>query len=685
MGLFDSYGRSNTDYLIGAADACEVDVISFPTTPLGDTCEHCPLNDRKRLVLIPRKTSNIWDGEHFVKPLLPYRYPSPSPFRVIKDIELNFYPDLNLKRTVTAVVTTDLWCADFDQRPAPRCGVTVYFVLGPKTTAPVTLSAGQSTTDGEGCASVEVTVTKLDSTKVAIEASNKVEIIASLVPQSPPAPGNDSIILTIHRNEDIDQPLGIDERPQDFATTLRPVINLTTWIVQQKKQWVSSNGAVAVQQLLNQVSCRRHGTHNFLKPDGLFGDQAAAEAGRFLTDFSTAAGSDPIASYAACQFGVSVEEDAPAGRGVKSYVRAEYGSYAEGSVVDGHMLVGVAEWVRGTTSRVMDADGLLDIYTAAVWEFIEASRARAMEYINVVTNWFRHPQDNGPGWPALVSQGVAYGYGCARSVEQFQADLSVNFAAPGPAARWAQYRNDNFCRIGIHMDPSQPPTPPHPDTEGLIVGGTRYGRNNIVAVTLADRNTWPHLQAGDVHDLAAGVAVDWRVCHLQNTHTQQYTGIDCSGFCQRIATEAMFRADHCADLVGKRICPRLPEITYVNGWARKLATGTWSKHWRAFPVRAWRHHVIFRGDLIRRGGHIVIMDTNDRHLLRTSRNANDIQILHACGNTFVTAGAAAGGFTQTECPRRTIRSPLAQWSRGWRTWPSSAARQTSYARILLWG
>lgn len=647
----------STQTCVANADA---DQLVFPTRPVGSTSEVCPLI--KQIVLIPRKPANIFDPEKYVKPLLPDRYPPKQ--APLKKIELNFYPDMNQTRTVTAVVTDTSWTPQSERRTTPAAGIKVTFYRGPGTTADISLSASEATSDAEGCAAINVTVKTLETTKARIEATAGIEIIAVLPAEY--GGGRATLTLTIHRNEDVDAALAPDECPDDFATTLAPVLNLQTWVVRQPKKYVTSNGARAVQQLLNQVACRyQGGGHEFLRPDGQFGSGSGSETGRFIRDFSRepVAGVQPIDTFTQRRFRVAVEEmPISPNQGVGTYVKAEYGSYTDGCLIDAYILVGPERWQRG--SNVTAADGLLDLYTAVVWEFIETMYLRGREYADLGTNWYRHPNDNGPAanpWPASVTEGVAYWYGGARRLEDFVADLTVN-SADLPNQTWFQYLRQNNSRIGLHGD-----------------GDTI----NVPTVTYQQ---YAHLNTdADIVNIAPPNAPPvYRLRHPYIDRVKrQYTGIDCSAFCQRAAMEARFRADHCADLAGEQICRLLPNITHNNGLAvSRLATGTWPPHYRAMPAQRWRPEIAFRGDVLNvTGSHIVVLATNNRDQL-TGGQAGNIWIVHANGITTV-AGTAAPHWPQNECVRRVVYSPLAEWATGWNSWGQATAN-VQYGRIYLW-
>lgn len=659
-------GSKDAGYTRSCVAAAEKDQQTFGDRTGNAEAEPCPgwVQSHEQIVLIPRKAANIFAYDKSVKILLPDRYPPMGNF--IKEIEYNFYPDLNTKRTITAVVTEVCWTPETEYRPAPRAGIPVYFSLG--GTAYAKLSANQATTDSEGCASVDVTIETLHSDKAMLKAASTIEVFASLKPECPS--GSPGLKLTIHRNEDVDTELAPEERPDDFAATLQSVLNLRTWIVRQEKNPVTSNGAKAVQQLLNQVACRRRsGGHEFLKPDGQFGTDSESEGSRFIQDFSgrAAAETSAVDAFVGRQFGVGVEEDANAGQGVKTYVRAEYGNYAEGAVIDAYLLVGKERWVRDPESDVIAADGLLDIYTAVVWEFLETMRLRADEYRNLNTNWYRHPNDNGGAhnWPATVIQGEPYWYGGARKLEDFQSDLRSNFATPPDQAQsWYQYLNNNNCRIGLHQGGDDVDIP------------TNYYNQYTHLSTDADiQNTAP-----------ADRPPHYVLNHPYNDRVKgQYTGIDCSAFCQRVAREAAFRPEHCGDLANQLICRRLPEITHNNGVAeRRLSTSSWPSHYRLMAATGWRKDVVFRGDLLNfPWHHMVVLETADRSVLtQASPDFRDLWIFHASGDTVV-ADAIDDIWPQTECIRRVVYSPLRQWEAAWNAWTGNNS-SVEFGRIYLW-
>lgn len=603
------------------------------------------------LTLLPRRPDRILDDERRLRRVLPEVYPGGR----LKDIERSFYPDLNYtagtgpsderrgsRRAVTVVVTAEPWDVAEQPRPDPRAGVAVRFRLGPGTTAEAALSAEQATTDEEGRASVEVIVRTLHAPASELQAYNTIEILASIegVPDQ-------SLVLTIHRNEDVATALGDGETPDDFAATLEPVVARRTWLVRQAQQPLESAGVKAVQQLLNQVSCRKHGAnHELCEPDGQYGTGTGQEAARFITDFGGARGTlAALQAYRQARFGVKVDDV------VRAYVADEYGAYESGMLVDSHLLVGREAWERGADRNVMDADGLLDIYRAVVWEFIERAVARGHEFAELGIRWMRHPDDDGPNnppndasWPDAVTQGVAYTYGGGASMDEFTAALNGNDPGPDEIQSWNQYdgatTTNTGAKIGLHMD--------------------QYNQNT--------------------------------------DQLRHYTGIDCSAFVQRCATESTFRDEHCADLRGQRISWRVPVIgvrvqngTVNAAWPSRLNTTSWGQYFRAIP-RRFRRRVVFKADALDIAGSHIVMLTMDGRAAITGTLAHDQdQILHANGTQVWSNRRApllcinAGYTRDTQCTRRVVHSPLAYWGTFRADWTGETeSANCLYGRILIW-
>jgi hypothetical protein len=78
-----------------------------------------------------------------------------------------------------------------------------------------------------------------------------------------------------------------------------------------------------------------------------------------------------------------------------------------------------------------------------------------------------------------------------------------------------------------------------------------------------------------------------------------------------------------------------------------------------------------------------MLETADRSLLTGQpAAAADIQIFQANGETQV-ATAVQAIWPQTECVRRVVYSPLAQWGTAWTAWNGNGAG-VQFGRIYLW-
>jgi hypothetical protein len=268
----------------------------------------------------------------------------------------------------------------------------------------------------------------------------------------------------------------------------------------------------------------------------------------------------------------------------------------------------------------------------------------------------------------MVSEGIAYWYGGWRKLEDFQTDLDSNSATlpDGATGSWFQYLHNNQCRMGLHSTK-------HPD-------------DNKVDIPKATYHLFDHLQNDpNVSNIGTQAHPKYRLDHTGYEHVKhQYTGIDCSGFCQRVSVEALF-PDECPDLAGTRIGVELPVIKDKDGVATaRMITGSFKDHSRTLTETSWRRQVAFRGDILNKAGdHIVMLETAERSKLAGDPpSAGDLWILQAWGGTRVTAEAAAV-WQQAECVRRTVYSPLAVWFDGWESWKNDST-VIAVGRMYLW-
>src|ERR1035441_1562291 len=183
-----------------AIDRADSSQQSYGSRNVDAAHETCPdvQDSVEQIVIIPRKPANIFAADYSLKTLLPDRYPGG---KRIKKLEYNFYPDLNATRTIMAVVTHVTWDPETDTRPDPAPGKTVYFDIASSGGVKCKISVDSASANSEGVASVDLTVQELPDAGT-LKAGCVIEVVASLSPSC--APGNPSVKLTLHRNEDVD-------------------------------------------------------------------------------------------------------------------------------------------------------------------------------------------------------------------------------------------------------------------------------------------------------------------------------------------------------------------------------------------------------------------------------------------------------------------------------------------------
>jgi len=326
------------------------------TSQVGAVTTGCPL-EKRNLVLIPRKKAHLYAPDNRLKDLLA-PYPALCAGSPLKALEYKFYPDLNAERTITAILTEDPWNPNCDPRPALKTE-SISFELAEGAASDFKLSA---TSASGGEAEIKLTVLKLhkedtlkDHSTVKIRAKAK-DFTAELE-------------LTVHRNEDVGE---------DFAE----VVGRRTLLVRQKKDWLTSDGVKALQRLINQVVARHKAVADFkwLAFDGQYGAGAAHDLEAFLEKFAGAF------DYEKGHFNVAVEPR------LIDYVKAEYGTYAPGDLVDRALLVGEEPWSEGMP--LAGVDGMLDLYNGVVKRFFREMHRMAATYIDGFgTFWLHRAQD----------------------------------------------------------------------------------------------------------------------------------------------------------------------------------------------------------------------------------------------------------------------------------------------------
>ena len=335
------------------------DCLLSKNNEVGQTVKRCA-REKVTLVIIPRLKKNIFKAGKRVKDMLEKSL-SVAGSSPIREFEKNFYPDLNKKRTLTVIVTEDAWNPLSDVCPAIKDD-TVKLELIEGDVSDFGLSTSSAATSG-GFLEFQLEVKNLYKEK-ELPSHQKVKIKATVKDKTA------EIALTVHRNEDVNR---------DFDN----VLNRSTILVAQASDWVTSDGVRHLQELLHQVVARHKASNAFewLTLDGQYGNSCKTDTKEFINHFKGAY------DYKKGSFNVAVDQV------LIDYVKAEYGSYTDGCLVDCKLLTGEAAWVAGQSQS--QADGLLDIYKAVVERFFSEMQRMATAYTTgFPTFWLHRPSES---------------------------------------------------------------------------------------------------------------------------------------------------------------------------------------------------------------------------------------------------------------------------------------------------
>jgi hypothetical protein len=370
---------------------------------VGAIVAKCPLGQVK-IAIIPRKKNNIFKVDKWVKDLLAgtTSIAGDPPLRAF---EYNLYPDLNTKRTLTVILTEKAWNPRTDVCPTTKDD-TVKLELVEGDATDFGLSTTSAKTSG-GLLEFQLEVKKLYKEK-DLPSHQKIRIKATVKSDSA------EILLTVHRNEDVER---------DFAK----VIGGETILVGQTKEWVTSAGVLHLQELLNQVVARHKKAADFkwLTFDGQHDSSGRTDVKEFITRFRG------NYDYEKGHFNVAVDAV------LIDYIKAEYGDYQDGDLVDRKLLVGDQPWVAGQSQSL--ADGLLDIYRAVIERFFAEMECMALAYTtNFATFWLHRPSE------------VPYQQGSEIDSHYLvtSAELNVRNAADGPSVLEQVNKDETLAYAG---------------------------------------------------------------------------------------------------------------------------------------------------------------------------------------------------------------------------------------------
>jgi hypothetical protein len=318
------------------------------------TCEFVPMQ------LFPRKKEHIfYSSSKIVNLLLPSTYPMDVYNNIsnLKEIEYNFYPDLGQKRTITAYVSMREGGTNY-----PVEGEEVFWRLADNTSPLTELNTNSSLSNSDGFAELEIK----HPNKTPPKDKNVIKVQASF---DPSFLEYWEIEFLICRNDDVKFDL------------IRVLEAKSLLVYQVHPEYQKSEGVKRLQELLNQVVSRHKKAINFkwLTIDGEYGESGKTNIKEFLANFGK------NFDYEKGRFNVKVDDL------LIEYIRAEYGVYEDGNVVDKHLLIGEKQWVVGES--IKNIDGLLDIYEGVVKTFFSKMEVNAELYIsNFNVPWLHHPE-----------------------------------------------------------------------------------------------------------------------------------------------------------------------------------------------------------------------------------------------------------------------------------------------------
>jgi hypothetical protein len=609
-----------------------------------------------------------------------------GPAKAFKNLETRFYIDLATKegalwyakRKITAVVKVDGQPADCRWVHWEKISGSDHLMFDVGGTGQPTVDVP---TDNNGLA--EVTIRHV--VENVSKDDRSVWLRATVLGASPPVQGD--VELKITRNDDVSSLEDVMKDPAreglaDAILVFQPTAEVESKAVGAVGDDRSSFNK-GLNHLLNQVVSRHKGVaYSFIDEDGLYGDKTKTAVQQFITNFISVVTSDW--PYNLSSVGVY--------RTLQDYVNLEYApfAYQDGLIVDRHLLIGTQK-----NDNAADIDGLQELKTGVVDKLVDEMKRVALDYINSRTFWLHRPGDdphvptnevgavviaanvqaksqaNGStmvdasgaaviiqagravcleqtkvgttdwyrvqlsdqsGWVSNVNgrfyndrkanleknsgnPGVAYSYGCKDTPEEFR--TKINFNEPGPASivNWLEYTIGH--KPGLHQ-----------------------GEFNQYCDPVTGKVTNP----------------------LSQYNPNKWTGIDCSGFCQRCITLATFDKRDPMIHGRNRIVPEvilrglLPggeeqgdrEVGCKTDLCKYARTVTYSNN----PGQQW----IRGGDLIASDTHIVWVAGTPNDTPDAKNDKQEFSVYNAYGMLDPEQDLAKREFW-----RKTIEMPFSRW------------------------
>jgi hypothetical protein len=608
-----------------------------------------------------------------------------GPPNAFKSLETRFYidlatkPSLIAKRKITAVVTENGKPASGKQVKWERVDGSANLKFE-KATTPVDKGLAEAT--------ITHVVEQVDP------VDRHINIRATIV--GTPSPVQATLSLTITRNDDVSS---LDEVMADAAKEGEAdaiLVYQPTAGVQSSAVGTPVDDAAktldlfdGLQHILNQVVSRHKGIggFSFLYQDGIYGDGTKKAVKQFITGFTNIRGGDWQCDL----------KDIGVYKSLKDYVNKEYKpfTYEEGLIVDRHLLIGTKKDV--TPANI---DGLWELKTGVVDKLVPGMRAKADEYLNCDTFWLHrdihHPYQKGDEVGAVVTQQVVTVMDSAGGTPLTDA-TGASVTLP-KANRSACLGNDKDATghtwYNVRLSATQDGWVPKSSVKAIEDDRNKddcnsglFGGNGVAysfgcketpaeftaqltanSPVPADIINWVEYTKGHKPGLTQS---EQTTGGTENGHERDWTGIDCSGFCQHCVTAAVFPD-------GTRIVPDsiLTALTDRGrpGDKQVGASAAVGNYARKVPYKKTDAHKLWirGGDIVATSGHIVWVVDGPDDAPDALNDNRDFEVYNAHG------GVGTAAVQATQFVHKTIRMPFNWWG------VKLSGADVTIGRVYIW-
>jgi|GEM_PF-6003419 len=617
-----------------------------------------------------------------------------GPPNALKAIETRFYIDLAkpggslvAKRRITAAVTEN-------GKPASGKSVKWELVSGSSD-----LSFENATTPVHG-GLAEVTIKH--PVKNVPKDQRALLIKATVLATGTPDPVFATVQLTITRNDDVsslDEVMANPLREGEADAILVYQPSASAGVQSDAVGTPDDDEFLGLQHILNQVVSRHKGisSFSFLYQDGIYGEGTKKAVRQYLSNFKNIAPSDW--PYTLTDIGIYDS--------LKEYVNKEYApfTYEDGVIVDRRLLIGKRK--DDTSGNI---DGLYELKTGVVDKLIAGMKTKAEQYLNSDKFWLHRPMHNpyqeGDAPDQANNPGVVHTKQIVTVKDSaggspFTDDSGASITLPkGSRNAWLGDDTDTNGKTwrNIRLSATQDGWVPASAVDafkddrnkddcnsGLFGGnGVAYSfgckespaefkeQLNSNSPGPADVINWGEYTKGHKPGLTQDEQKDGGT---ENGHERDWTGIDCSGFCQHCVTAAIFPG-------GTRIVPQsiLNALTDRGKHGTEVgASGSLDPSESARYARVLHYNKtnarklwIRGGDIVATSGHIVWVAGGPDDTPDALNDKRDFDVYNAFGGTGTAAVQA------TQFVHKTIRMPFHWWS------GAKLSDNAQIGRVYIW-